>query len=302
MEIAEGRPRRANAGNLLRELLEKGLDSDEEKLLQEYDDATTDSSFISPSDEETEDEVDTDFSDEEVEGTLKGELVETEATAQREERRERREEKQRQMRRLNQFRTPKARPGVKPGRGGHKLQREVKRDRPESHPPPRGSSETNSTDHDDGEEADDEKMDFLRVLRHRPPPTIPLATRLAQAHARAREVRQQQQLLASNSAAANEEATRSPVNPPHPTLSGHPKNQCGGGGGTSRKRMHARARLASAEALSRPPSLPQDRRAWLYAGPTPQRVGYHSSQTVMERFHVPVVISFSKQLPPVFQK
>ncbi|CCW66015.1 unnamed protein product [Phytomonas sp. Hart1] len=186
MEIAEGRPRRANAGNLLRELLEKGLDSGEEKLLQDYDDATTDSSFTSPSDGESEDEVDSDFSDEEEEGTLKGELVETEATARRDERKERKEEKQRQIRRLERFQSLPSKP-----RGKSQDWR----------PTPHAKQTTAPTEnavHQLGEEGEDETTDLRRAVRHRARSTIPLATRLAQAHARAREVRRQEQLLANS--------------------------------------------------------------------------------------------------------
>ncbi|KEG07066.1 hypothetical protein DQ04_11051020 [Trypanosoma grayi] len=93
------RPRRANRGNLLPELLEKGLNSEEEELLHDLSDATTDSTF-SASGEEAMDEIDSDFSDEEEEGVLDGAVVETEAMVQRAEREERRRERQRAHRRV----------------------------------------------------------------------------------------------------------------------------------------------------------------------------------------------------------
>lgn len=88
------RPRRANRGNLMQELLEKGLNSEEESLLNALSDATSDSTFSGSGGEAT-DEIDSDFSDEEVEGVLDGAAVQTEAMVRREERRERRAERRR---------------------------------------------------------------------------------------------------------------------------------------------------------------------------------------------------------------
>ncbi|RNF20829.1 uncharacterized protein Tco025E_03720 [Trypanosoma conorhini] len=93
------RPRRANRGSMMQELLEKGLNSEEENLLNDLSDATTDSTFSS-SGEEAMDEIDSDFSDEEVEGVLDGAEVTTEAMLRREERQERQKERQRALRRM----------------------------------------------------------------------------------------------------------------------------------------------------------------------------------------------------------
>ncbi|EAN93617.1 hypothetical protein C3747_11g468 [Trypanosoma cruzi] len=99
-DVEDGRrPRRANRGTLLQELLEKGLNSEEENLLNDLSDATTDSTFSS-SGEEAMDEIDSDFSDEEVEGVLDGTEVTTEAMLRREEREERQKERQRARRRM----------------------------------------------------------------------------------------------------------------------------------------------------------------------------------------------------------
>ncbi|ESL07799.1 hypothetical protein TRSC58_04508 [Trypanosoma rangeli SC58] len=93
------RPQRANRGNLMQELLEKGLNSEEENLLNDLSEATTDSAFSS-SGEEAMDEIDSDFSDEEVEGVLQDAEVTTEAMLRREEREERQKERQRALRRM----------------------------------------------------------------------------------------------------------------------------------------------------------------------------------------------------------
>eukprot|EP00796_Vickermania_ingenoplastis_P007470 gene7470-5265_t len=97
------RPRRANAGALLKQLLATGLDEEEEALLAAYDTANSDSSYEPSTDEETVDEVESDFSAEEVQGVLEGEVVETDATLRRDERKERILNRRRQQKRLEAF-------------------------------------------------------------------------------------------------------------------------------------------------------------------------------------------------------
>ncbi|RHW67262.1 YL1 nuclear protein [Trypanosoma brucei equiperdum] len=94
--VADDRPRRANRGNMLQNLLEKGLNSDEEKFLNNLSDATSDSTFTTS--EEAVDEIDSDFSDEEIEGVLEGTTIVTDAALEREERLERKKERQKSMR------------------------------------------------------------------------------------------------------------------------------------------------------------------------------------------------------------
>ncbi|KAH8606387.1 putative YL1 nuclear protein [Trypanosoma vivax] len=139
-DVTEGRrPRRSNRGSMMQELLEKGLNSDEERLLNNLSDVTSDSTFTAS--QEAVDEVDSDFSDEEIEGVLDGADVETDATLMREEKRERKMERQRTaVRREARFR---------------------------------------------GERANG----LALAPRLRPPPTIPLAVRLAEARKRALEAR-----------------------------------------------------------------------------------------------------------------
>lgn len=106
MELAEGRsrrPARANAGSNLQALLERGLDSEEERLLAENSEDSSDSSFTVGSDVEVDDEIDSDFSNEEIEGTLRGEEVETEKDVRRAERRERRAARSQAQRRMETF-------------------------------------------------------------------------------------------------------------------------------------------------------------------------------------------------------
>lgn len=89
MELSESRalrPRRSTAGNRMSDLLSTGLDEEEEALFNQYDSLYSDSSFSVSSDEETVDEVDSDFSDEEEAGTLEGEVVETEKDLRKAER------------------------------------------------------------------------------------------------------------------------------------------------------------------------------------------------------------------------
>ncbi|KAH9597245.1 Vps72/YL1 family [Trypanosoma melophagium] len=228
------RSRRANRGNLLQELLEKGLNSDEEHLLNDLSDATTDSTF-SASGEEAMDEVDSDFSDEEVEGVLDGAEVETDAMLQQQERQERKKERQQALRRM----------------GG-------------------GTTRTNNN-------SNSVKSATLRL---RPPPTIPLEERLREARKRAREVR---------AAAAA-------------TAVGEEREDMNGTGGASQYNVGA------AMTRRRRPYRTRGTATGTTAGigeddgeEVVQRVMYTSSRSVLEQFGVPVVISFSKCLPRLFQ-
>ncbi|CCD17391.1 unnamed protein product [Trypanosoma congolense IL3000] len=226
--VASGRPCRANRGTMLQQLLEKGLNSDEEKLLHDLSDVTSDSTFTAS--EETLDEVDSDFSDEEVEGVLEGTKVVTDATLEREERLERKKERQRTNRHAKHF-----------GTGGAV-----------------GKS----------------PMSKIRLRR---PSTIPLEERLRAAHERGREVR----AAAMNRSVADAIPMGVPMN--------------GSSVGVKRKRSdqpRGRAIVGKDEEMEPPASNNDD-------GEVVQRVRYTSSVSVLQRYGVPVVISFSKALPGI---
>lgn len=190
MELHESRlerPRRALAGNLLNELLASGLEEEEEALLQAFDKSNSDSSFTVSSDEETIDEVESDFSDEELEGTLDGELVETEATLRREERLDKMKKRQKEIQQTF-FRAP----------GGHRKKQAKKKttaargdeDRDGEEEDEEGGSEASGSDTSQSRRPPTaETNDSLAApIRYRPPPTIPLEERLAAALSRAKRV------------------------------------------------------------------------------------------------------------------
>ncbi|KAH8619366.1 putative YL1 nuclear protein [Trypanosoma vivax] len=221
-DVTEGRrPRRSNRGSMMQELLEKGLNSDEERLLNNLSDVTSDSTFTAS--QEAVDEVDSDFSDEEIEGVLDGADVETDATLMREEKRERKMERQRTaVRREASFR---------------------------------------------GERANG----LALAPRLRPPPTIPLAVRLAEARKRALEAR---------------------TGP----LVGYADSNAG-----KLCIVAKRRRLSSGRSLGIDAGVDGERREEMIGGGEPeQRIRYVSNMAVLRQYGVPVVISFSKCLPPIF--
>ncbi|RNF07583.1 hypothetical protein TraAM80_03266 [Trypanosoma rangeli] len=229
------RPRRANRGNLMQELLEKGLNSEEENLLNDLSEATTDSAFSS-SGEEAMDEIDSDFSEEEVEGVLHDAEVTTEAMLQQEERQERQKERQRALRRMGQ-----------------------------------------NVPHRKGAAATDAPK--AATLRLRPLSTIPREERLRRAHKRAREVRV--------AAAAGE----------HDTAGAMLITSAGGVSAYNvGKSMEKRRRIHGNRARPVDP-VPEAEEGEEVS----QRICYTSSRGVLEKFGVPVVISFSTCLPRLFQ-
>lgn len=204
------RPRRAAAGNLLQDLLVHGLDQEEEAVLAAYDGESSDSSFLVSSDEETVDEVDSDFSAEELSGVLEDEDVEDDATIRREERREKAAEKKKKMAKAYGVRSIPARKNIsfdgerndkermeestrtedakkkkrKEDRRGTALQRVGRRDQEEE-------------EEDEEEEEEDDKSRketpvqpfHAPPARRRPAPTIPWEKRMADALARAKVVK-----------------------------------------------------------------------------------------------------------------
>ncbi|CAJ1989198.1 YL1 nuclear protein [Leishmania donovani] len=314
------RPRRANAGNRLQELLANGLDEEEEKALQALSDASSDTSFTLGSDEETVDEVESDFDAEEVGGTLEGEDVETEASVRRAERQERQLERRKKLQRSQNFSKVAARDRAqrlestkrqeKRQRGTDDAER-VPRQRQ-----PRKDEAVAENDDEDGEEEDDEDgsddvIDLRQRVRHRPVPTIPCSQRLAEAYARAAALRAAQAAAeaprdgnaegASFSGGAGVVYTHRGLNmlkarqrarrPQHSSNSTMPRSA-----------WEAREALpAPVEGtISEPIPVCVSPRIALYEG-IPQRVGYSSGASVLQRFRVPTVVSFSAALPPVLQ-
>ncbi|TPP52250.1 YL1 nuclear family protein [Leishmania donovani] len=276
------RPRRANAGNRLQELLANGLDEEEEKALQALSDASSDTSFTLGSDEETVDEVESDFDAEEVGGTLEGEDVETEASVRRAERQERQLERRKKLQRSQNFSKVAARDRAQ---RLESTKRQEKRQR--------------GTD------------DAERRVRHRPVPTIPCSQRLAEAYARAAALRAAQAAAeaprdgnaegASFSGGAGVVYTHRGLNmlkarqrarrPQHSSNSTMPRSA-----------WEAREALSAPVegTISEPIPVCVSPRIALYEG-IPQRVGYSSGASVLQRFRVPTVVSFSAALPPVLQ-
>lgn len=284
------RPRRANAGGRLQELLANGLDEEEELALRELSDATSDTSFSLSSDEETIDEVESDFSDEEVAGVLDGEDVETDVTLRRGERRERQQQRQRQLQRNQKFSKAAARDREK------QLRQLARR---------QGSPASSDAGSSRSDKEDVETVDLRRAVRQRPAPTTPCAQRLAEAMERAKAVR-----LAEAEAAQREDGDggASPVllhmhyglnmgkAPQRRAASwqvGQRKRLRGGknGWGLSDASLHDELVAPSASVV-----VPSPRIA-LYEGYTPQRVSYRSGVSVLRDFGVPTVMSFSERLP-----
>ncbi|KAG5504015.1 hypothetical protein GH5_04876 [Leishmania sp. Ghana 2012 LV757] len=311
------RPRRANAGNRLQELLANGLDEEEEKVLQALSDASSDTSFTLGSDEEAIDEVESDFDAEEVGGTLEGEAVETEVAVRRAERQERQLVRRKKLQRSQTFAKSTARDR------SQRLQRTTRQERRQRdtknvdqapgqrQPHKDGAASENDDEEEDDEDGSDDAMDLRQRVRHRPAPTISCSQRLAEAHARAAALR------------AAQAAAKAPG---YGSADGD--NSSGGGAGVmhtdrglsvTRARQRARrsqhnsstARRSGWEAtaalptgvggnLSEPLPVFVSPRIALYEG-IPQRVGYKSGASVLQRFRVPTVVSFSAALPPVLQ-
>ncbi|KAH8604512.1 putative YL1 nuclear protein [Trypanosoma vivax] len=220
--VTEGRrPRRSNRGSMMQELLEKGLDSEEERLLNNLSDVTSDSTCTAS--QEAVDEVDRDFSDEEIEGVLDGADVENAATLMGEEKHDREIKRQRTaVRREARFR---------------------------------------------GERANG----LALAPRLRPPPTIPFAVRLAEARKGALDARTG-------------------------LLVGYADSNAGKLGIVAKRR-----RLSSARSLGINAGVEGTRREEIVGGVEPeQRIRYVSNMAVLREYGVPVVISFSKCLPPIF--
>lgn len=185
MELADGRERRTrrpNAGNLLQDLLQSGLDAAEEHILQQLDDAS-DSSFTCSTDEECVDAIESDFSAEEVEGTLEDAVVATDLSAWREERQARKVEKDRVAKRLQRAFTPTGRQKAV----GAKTKPAVTR------PKGRGGAASLQTSSAGTSAEDEEEEDLRQAVRRRPPSSIPCAARLQAALARGRTFRESQQ-------------------------------------------------------------------------------------------------------------
>lgn len=224
------RPRRSTAGNLLQELLQNGLDDEEEAVLQAYDSVYSDSSFSISSDEETIDEVESDFSDEELSGVLEDEDIEVEddATIRRAERKERAAARKKQLekafgkKKVSQREKSKKKMGIEEREGSRSSREEEefpsskrvkgKKSQNREATPDEGQSgaqkgshwrsgrESEEEENDDEGEEDEEEQGrrrrgsaagsfYSRPARQRPPPTIPLSTRMADALARAQRVK-----------------------------------------------------------------------------------------------------------------
>lgn len=207
MELNEERlrrPRRAAAGNLLQDLLQHGLDAEEEAVLEAYDTENTDSSFSISTDEETVDEVESDFSEEELSGVLEDEEIEPEETViRREERKERAAIRKKKLEKAFGKTTEKKDRKVQE-RKGSTISKGV--DEEEEDGRKDGQIEGEKAPQQESEESTGSF--HTRPVRRRPPPTIPFSTRMADALSRAINVKaaldeQQQQeaaaLLSSSS-------------------------------------------------------------------------------------------------------
>ncbi|GET88959.1 hypothetical protein, conserved [Leishmania tarentolae] len=313
------RPRRANAGNRLQELLANGLDEDEEKMLQALSDASSDSSFTLSTDEETVDEIESDFDAEEIGGTLEGEAVETEASVRRAEREERRQEQQKKLQRSQNFSKMAARDRAQ---RLHSTKTQVKRqrgtddaDRGPRQRQLRREGAVSEYDDEDGEDDDEDRsndvIDLRQRVRHRPAPTITCSQRLAEAHARAAALRAAQAASETpgdgNAQGANSGGSAGVMHT-HRGLHVLKARQ------RAERSKHYRVSTASHSAWERKVSFPTpvehtvsepipmfvSPRIALYEG-VQQRVAYSSGASVLQRFHVPTVVSFSVALPPVLQ-
>ncbi|KAG5503462.1 hypothetical protein JKF63_05601 [Porcisia hertigi] len=299
MEWADdvNRPRRANAGNRLQELLANGLDEEEEKALQALSDASSDTSFTLGSDEEAMDEIESDFDAEEIGGTLEGEAVETEALVRRAERHERQLERQKKLRRSQNFSEMAARDRLQRLRSSKKLKKRQRSTK---------SGAVSENDDENGEEEDDEDgsddaVDLRQRVRHRPAPTIPCSQRLAEAHARAAAFRAARTAAESPGDGSTEErngkSTGSGDMLTHQGL-GERKVQQRGRRPQYTRSTARRSGWATRGGLAAPVFVSP--RIALYEG-IQQRVGYSSGVSVLKRFRVPTVVSFSAALPPVLQ-
>lgn len=311
------RPRRANAGSHLQELLQNGLDEEDERDLLELDEnSSSDTSFTLSSDEETIDEVESDFDAEEVAGVLEGEAVETEATVRRAERQERQRERQKKLQRtqnfskaaahdraiqkkLQQRQREKTRRQQEPRR-----KRERKTNAGASSDSSSASSSASSVRGDSSDDEGDAAIDLRRRVRHRPAPTIPCAQRLVEAHARAAARRAEQAALAEG--AGDDSGAEAAA-----TLHTHRGLNMGKARQRSRRSAGQRRHGGQTGAMAdedeprfrarQPVPLFVDPRIALYGGPA-QRVGYCSGVSVLQKYGVPTILSFSEDLPPVFRK
>ncbi|KPA79168.1 hypothetical protein ABB37_05670 [Leptomonas pyrrhocoris] len=303
------RPRRANAGSRLQELLQNGLDEEDEKDLQRWDNSSSDTSFTLGSDEETIDEVDSDFDAEEVAGVLEGEAVETEATVRRAERQERQRERKRRLQRTQNFSKAAAHTHAlqkklqERQKDATERQRRRKRERDGSNDSSSSlststSSEDDSTSGGDGEKS--EVPDLRQQVRHRPAPTISCARRLAEAHDRAAAHRAAQAALAEQGGGGGGDEGPGDAAAMLNTHRGlnvgrtrhRPRRNAGRFGETV---------LNGGVAGRASPSMPVfvSPRIALYHS-VPQRIRYCSGVSVLAMYKVPSILSFSERLPAVF--
>ncbi|KPI86028.1 hypothetical protein ABL78_4897 [Leptomonas seymouri] len=302
------RPRRANAGSHLQELLQRGLDEEDEKDLLQWGNSSSDTSFTLGSDEEAIDELESDFDAEEVAGVLEGEAVETEATVRRAERQERQRERQRRMQRAQQLSKTAAHDRAlrqkRQQRENKAEQRRRKRERKGNTSSPSSSSpsEADSTSSDDGEEA--EAVDLRQQVRHRLKPTIPCAQRLAEALDRAAARRAAQAALAEVGGGGEGLGDAGAM------LNAHQGMNMGKARQPSRRNAGARRFGGRVEATAvedgvarhaaQPMPVFLSPRIALYTT-VPQRIRYSSGVSVLEKYKVPTILSFSEGLPPAFQ-
>ncbi|KAK7194143.1 YL1 nuclear protein [Novymonas esmeraldas] len=321
-----GRPRRANAGSRLQELLEKGLEDEEEELaLQALSDAATDSTFTLGSDEEAVDDVESDFDAEEVGGVLEGEAVETEASVRRAEREARQREQQRMRQRSQRFSAAAARDRAmrlgstahsqkqsRRGGGGGGGADRTSRLQSTTQRGGGGGAGEDDTEDDGDDDVTGTASDLRQSVRHRPPPTIACDQRLAEARARAAALRAAQAAADSGvdghgSGSGVATAVASGVMQTHRGLNvGKTRPRArraphGGGGGRSgwASPMVVGAEVAEGGRAECAPVL-ASRRIALYDGVC-QRVAYSSGVSVLRRFGVPTIISFSIAIPPAMQ-
>lgn len=327
MELAEGRTgrsRRANAGSLLSDLLAKGLDAEEEELLRAYSDATSDSSFSEGSDEEAIDEVDSDFSAEEVLGTLEGEAVETEKDIRRMERAERQRERARHVSRSGAFAKRAAAAVAKA-----KATAAAPRARPAKRRAGRDGSDLDDDEEDEEEEEEGGggALDLRKAVRARRAPTIPLDVRLAAAHARAaaqREGHDADEAAEGGDGALpfsplREDATGSfnvgirrrrrgrggtaAAASAAATAGGGVATRRGRWGGVATGGLSAASVAGTGAAGGLALAAATDARDWrcrLYAGDEPQRVRVQCGRGAQAAAGVNTIVSFSAGLPPIF--
>lgn len=294
------RPRRANAGSRLQELLQRGLDEEDEKDLLNLDNSSSDTSFTLGSDEEAMDEVESDFDAEEVAGVLEGEAVETEATVRRAERQARQQVRQQRLKRTQAFSKSAAhdRAAQQRRRKQQKQQQQQqrkKRSRGDADGGGSGGASSASVS-SGGEEEEEEVIDLRQRVRHRPAPTIPCAQRLAEARDRAVARRAAQAVL--DEEGGGEEEVNASLSLLHGQRGGRGQRR-----GGKPRRTGGRLEEMKGEGGGAPVGVvPQvvSPRIALYEG-VAQRIGYSSGVSIRERFHVQTVVSFSEGLPAAFQ-